>query len=73
MRKYSVKTDSYNNISSADSQALASLHQEMQHSAGKGAGVANDTLYAELEMRYGGGFAQWIVDRMNAVISKENA
>ncbi len=27
--------------------------------------VANDTLYKELEMRYGGGFAQWIIDDLN--------
>jgi hypothetical protein len=24
--------------------------------------AANDTLYSELELRYGGAFAQWIVD-----------
>lgn len=24
--------------------------------------VANDTLYHALEMRYGGGFAQWVID-----------
>lgn len=24
--------------------------------------AANDTLYGELEMRYGGAFAQWVVD-----------
>jgi len=27
--------------------------------------VATDPLYSELEMRYGGGFAQWLVDRMD--------
>lgn len=27
--------------------------------------VANDTLYDYLESRYGGGFAQWVVDGMD--------
>ncbi|MDD9900263.1 MAG: hypothetical protein OXT65_04730 [Alphaproteobacteria bacterium] len=27
--------------------------------------AANDELYDELELRYGGAFAQWVVDRLN--------
>lgn len=26
--------------------------------------AANDSFYHELEMRYGGGFAQWLMDRL---------
>jgi len=27
--------------------------------------TTNDSLYQELELRYGGGFAQWVVDGLN--------
>jgi hypothetical protein len=33
---------------------------------------SNDLLYLELEMRYGGGFAQWVVDRMDSVSDEDS-
>jgi len=32
---------------------------------GIAAQTVNDTLYQELEQRYGAGFAQWVADRMS--------
>jgi hypothetical protein len=49
--KYTYKTNSYD-IPAKDAQALAEILP------------ANDSLYAVLEARYGGGFAQWVVDRL---------
>ena len=34
---------------------------------GEDAGAANDSLFNELETRYGGSFAQWIIDRMGNI------
>lgn len=66
----SFKTNSYNNSSSEDTQALVALHKEIQR---KGGPAANDVFYGELEMRYGGGFAQWVADRMRDAVQEDKA
>ncbi len=78
--KNSFKTDSYTHITDAASQDLIALYKEVRRPVGKIRAkantkpeAANDLLYAEMETRYGAGFAQWLVDRMNAAVSKEKA
>lgn len=79
VNKNTIKTDTYLDISAAEAQGLkalkASYVESRRHTLKirKGADAANDSLYEELEARYGGGFAQWVTDRLNAVISKEKA
>ena len=74
--KNQLQTTTYCKVSAQDSVALMSLHQERRRQArksGQADDAANDTLYNELESRYGGGFAQFVVDRLNAVTMHEKS
>jgi len=57
--KNHAKTGSFL-TSEQDDTAL--LGQKTPCFSGHATHAANDSLYNELEMRYGGGFAQWIID-----------
>ena len=70
-RNKSLKTNSYNDLTQEEVRTLLVLNQEIQRKSGTAELAANDTLYDELEARYGGGFAQWITDRISMAIARE--
>lgn len=70
--KKDLKTNTYVHITASDAQALQCLHRELRRAPRASAAAANDILYEELEARYGGGFAQWVADRMRLALAKEN-
>jgi hypothetical protein len=58
MKQTAVKTVTRTIERACDTAAIMHMPQPRTQIA------ANDTLFHELEMRYGSGFAQWVVDRM---------
>ncbi|MDD9901199.1 MAG: hypothetical protein OXT65_09500 [Alphaproteobacteria bacterium] len=68
--KNALKAMAYELICPADSTGRPPRAIKM---GGQEVPAANDTLYDELEARYGGGFAQWVVDRVAHSTAREKA
>jgi hypothetical protein len=74
-----TKTKTYGITTQDEAQSLIALHNEIQRKAQRRAQAeaANDTisfddvLFNELQGRYGPGFAQWVVDRVNDAVSSD--